>query len=53
VYLPAKQPNQFTCLSRCALFLATSAAFDIHYIDAEGNEIKPEEALKATAGAKP
>jgi uncharacterized RmlC-like cupin family protein len=53
VYLPAKQPHQFTCLSQCSLFLSTSAAFDIHYIDAEGNEIKPEEALKAPASATP
>jgi mannose-6-phosphate isomerase-like protein (cupin superfamily) len=53
VYMPAKQPHQFTCLASCSLFLATSAAFDIHYVDAEGNEIKPEEALKTSASAHP
>jgi quercetin dioxygenase-like cupin family protein len=53
VYLPAKHPHQFTCLSQCSLFLATSAAFDIHYVDAQGEEIKPEEALKSSASAHP
>jgi mannose-6-phosphate isomerase-like protein (cupin superfamily) len=52
VYLPPKQPHQFTCLNQCSLFLATSAAFDIHYVDAQGNEIKPEEALTTASSAK-
>jgi mannose-6-phosphate isomerase-like protein (cupin superfamily) len=51
IHLPAKHPHQFTCVARCELFLATSAAFDIHYIDAQGTEIKPEEALAPAAGA--
>lgn len=45
-YLPAKQPHLFTCLSTCAFFLSSDAKFDIHYIDAAGKEIPPEQALR-------
>ncbi len=51
VYLPGKQPHQFTCISSCTVFDIPDGAFDIHYIDKSGNEIKPEEALKAHAKA--
>jgi quercetin dioxygenase-like cupin family protein len=55
VYLPGKHQHQFTCLSACTLFDATEGAFDIHYIDKDGKEIPPEQALPpakkpATAG---
>lgn len=46
IYLPAKQPHQFTCQSACTFYLSADAKFDIHYIDAAGKEITPEQALK-------
>jgi quercetin dioxygenase-like cupin family protein len=53
VYLPSKHQHQFTCPTACTLFLATDAKFDIHYVDASGNEIPPDQALKSgkSAGA--
>lgn len=50
VYAPAKHPHKLTCVTACTLFLYSAQAFDIHYIDANGNEIPPEQALKASAG---
>jgi quercetin dioxygenase-like cupin family protein len=52
LHLPSKHVHQFTCLTACKLFLAIDAAFDIHYVDASGNEISPDDALKAKARAK-
>lgn len=50
LFLPSKHHHQFTCASTtCLLFDVTEAAFDIHYVDASGKEIPPEEALKAKA----
>ena len=52
-FMPSKHQHQFTCSTACTLFLATAAKFDIHYVDASGNEIPPEQALKSgkSAGA--
>jgi len=47
VLLPAKHPHQFTCVAACTLFIAPSGAFDIHYVDKDGKEISPDEALKS------
>jgi quercetin dioxygenase-like cupin family protein len=49
LYLSGKQVHQFTCLSSCVLFDVIDGAFDIHYVNAEGKEIAPEEALKPMA----
>jgi quercetin dioxygenase-like cupin family protein len=49
IFLPAKQAHQFTCVSSCRFFLDTDAAFDIHYVDAGGKEIPPDQALKPMA----
>jgi quercetin dioxygenase-like cupin family protein len=49
IYLPAKQPHQFTCAAACTFFLSSDAKFDIHYVDAAGKEITPEQALKPAA----
>ncbi len=49
IFLPAKQAHRFVCGSSCVFFLETDGAFDIHYVDAEGKEIPPEQALKAKA----
>ena len=45
--LPGKNAHQFTCVTACTLFIMPSAAFDIHYVDKEGKEISPDEALKS------
>jgi quercetin dioxygenase-like cupin family protein len=43
--LPGHHPHQFTCVSACVLFLRSDGVFDTHYINADGKEIPPEEAL--------
>jgi gentisate 1,2-dioxygenase len=53
VVLPGKMVHQFTCISTCVFFDVTDAAFDIHYVKADGTEIPPEEALKAGAKKAP
>ncbi len=55
IYLPAKQAHQFTCQAACTFFLTSDAVFDIHYVDKDGKEIPPDQALKAQAkpAAKP
>ncbi|MGE5468468.1 MAG: cupin domain-containing protein [Ignavibacteria bacterium] len=47
--MPAKHVHRIECVSKvCVLFVyADAAPFDIHYADAQGNEIPPGEALKA------
>lgn len=55
VYLPGKHMHQFSCLGACTFFVVTEGAFDIHYIDKDGKEIPPEQALgpaKKPAAAK-
>jgi quercetin dioxygenase-like cupin family protein len=47
VAMPGKQPHQFTCIAACSLFIMPSGAFDIHYVDKDGKEISPDEALKS------
>jgi quercetin dioxygenase-like cupin family protein len=48
VHIPSKHPHQFTCVTACTAFLASDAAFDIHYVDKSGTEIPPEQALSTT-----
>ncbi len=43
--MPSKHVHQFTCTTACAAFVSSDAAFDIHYVDAKGGEIPPEEAF--------
>ena len=45
-FLPAKSIHQFTAVTAVMLLDMPDAAFDIHYVDSSGSEIKPEEALK-------
>jgi len=48
VTLMSKHPHQFTCKTGpCQLYVYPDAAFDLHYVDVRGNEITPDEALKA------
>jgi quercetin dioxygenase-like cupin family protein len=51
-YFPGHHVHRATCLSSapCMVFLTSSAAFDIHWVDAAGQEITLETALK---NAKP
>jgi len=44
--MPTKHVHQFTCQATCTLFIASDAAFDIHYVDSNGQEIPPDQALK-------
>jgi len=50
--LPGKGVHQFTCVAACTFFLTSDGVFDIHYVDAAGKEISPDEALKSKAKAK-
>ena len=47
VKMPGKGVHQFTAVSAMMMFVATDGAFDIHYVDASGNEIPPDQALSA------
>ncbi len=49
IFLAGKQTHQFTCISSCVVFDVIDGAFDIHYVDAAGKELTPEEALKPMA----
>ena len=46
--MPSKHVHRFSCVTSCAFFVHSDAAFDIHYVDGQGQEISPEEALKVT-----
>lgn len=50
--LPAHHVHRATCSNACLLFNGADAAFDIHYVDASGEEISLEKALRASTGAK-
>ncbi len=43
--MPSKHVHQFTCTSACSFFVSSDAAFDIHYVDASGQEIPADKAL--------
>jgi hypothetical protein len=43
--LPGKHVHQLRCISACSGFVHSDAAFDIHYVDAKGQEITLEAAL--------
>ena len=49
--LPSHHAHQASCSRDCLLFNAADAAFDVHYVDASGEEIPPKEALKQPAKA--
>lgn len=44
--MPAKHVHQFRCSTACSLYIHSDAAFDMHYVDAQGTEISAEAALK-------
>jgi hypothetical protein len=39
--------HQFTCQQSCSIYIYSDVAFDLHYVNSQGNEISPDEALKA------
>lgn len=46
--MPSHHVHQFRCAGRpCVLFVYSDAAYDIHYVDGQGNEISPDQALTA------
>ena len=50
--LPSHHVHQARCSRACLLFNGADAAFDIHYVDASGEEISSEKALKPSPPAK-
>jgi hypothetical protein len=50
--LPSHHMHQASCSRTCLLFNSADAAFDIHYVDASGEEISLDEAMKQSAKAK-
>ena len=50
LYLPSHNVHGVSCngTSPCLVFLSADAAFDIHWVDAEGKEIPLEQAVKPT-----
>ncbi len=45
--MPSRHVHQFRCDAPCALYIYSDVAFDIHYVDGQGRDIAPDEALKA------
>ena len=45
--MAAQQAHQFHCVQTCQFYVYSDAAFDIHYIDKQGKEITPADAMKA------
>ena len=50
--LPSHHMHRASCSRACLLFNGADAAFDIHYVDASGEEISLDKALKQSARAK-
>jgi quercetin dioxygenase-like cupin family protein len=51
--MPSRHVHQFRCTTACSLFVHSDAAYDIHYVDARGQEIPADEALKAVPTPAP
>jgi len=53
VYLPPKHVHRATCskAAPCLVFISSDAAFDIHWVDKDGQEISLEAAMKAVKPA--
>ena len=45
--MPSRHVHQFRCTSACRMYVYSDAPFDIHYVDGQGQEISPADALKA------
>jgi len=44
--LPSRHVHQFRCEQDCLLYIYSDVAFDIHYVNGQGTEISPADALK-------
>jgi quercetin dioxygenase-like cupin family protein len=53
MFLPAKHVHTFAAVTEVTMFDLPDGPFDIHYVDASGNEIPPDQALKAKVMATP
>ena len=42
---PSRHAHQFSCVGPCMAFVSSDGIFDIHYVDKDGKEISPEQAL--------
>jgi len=51
--MPSRHVHRFRCTSACALYVYSDAAFDIHYVDGQGKEISPDDALKGVKQTVP
>jgi hypothetical protein len=53
--MPSRHVHQFRCTKGCTLFVHSDAAFDTHYVDPQGKELSPDDALKTVkeTAAKP
>lgn len=51
--LPSRHAHQAICSRECLLFNGADAAFDVHYVDANGEEISLDEAIKPFSKASP
>lgn len=49
IHLSPKNVHQFTCSAACTFFLYSNGSLDFHYLDKDGKEITPEQALKPAA----
>ena len=47
VRLASHHVHQFTCKQACQLYIYSDVAFDLHYVNRQGNEISPAGAMKA------
>lgn len=45
--MPSRQVHRFRCTTACSLYVYSDTAFDLHYVDATGEELSPSDALKA------
>jgi quercetin dioxygenase-like cupin family protein len=50
--LPSHHVHQASCSRSCLLFNTADAAFDIHYVNASGEEISASKALKPAPSSK-
>ena len=48
--IPTGKPHRFRCSSQesCVMYVGADAAFDIHFVDTDGESISPEEVDEAT-----
>jgi hypothetical protein len=50
--LPSHHVHQASCVRTCLLFNSADGAFDIHYVDASGEEISLDKAVRQLAKTK-